>query len=231
MAFSTYRSGGVSKGAYASMNVNPFCGDAPEEVSENRRRLAQRLGTDCIVIPHQVHGTRTAFVDACCTLEGYDAVVTQKPGVCVCVSTADCIPVLLYDAENRAVAAVHAGWRGTASRIVENVIREMGSRLGTRPSDLSAAIGPGISLEAFEVGEEVFETFRAAEFPMERIAKRFAKWHIDLWEANRLQLERLGVHDITLCGECTYSNPDRYFSARRLGVKSGRILNGIMIRP
>lgn len=230
-AFSTCRSGGVSRGTYATMNVNPYCGDAAADVAENRRRLAAWLGTDRILIPHQVHGTRVAFVTREMDLEGYDALVTQQAGVCVCVSTADCIPILLYDAETKSVAAVHAGWRGTVARIVEQVVSEMATRLGTRPSALSAVIGPGISVDAFEVGDEVYEAFCAAGFPMQRIARRMDRWHIDLWEANRWQLQMLGVEDIRLSGICTYGNADRFFSARRLGTQSGRILNGIMLKP
>ena len=230
-AFSTCRSGGVSRGAYASMNVNPYCGDVPADVSENRRRLSAWLGTENILLPHQVHGTRVAFVAGGEKLEGYDALVTQQARLCICVSTADCIPILLYDAETKSVAAVHAGWRGTAARIVEKVIAEMTARLGTRPSALRAVIGPGISLEAFEVGDEVYEAFRAADFPMQRIARRMERWHIDLWEANRWQLQQLGVEDVHVSGICTYNNADRFFSARRLGTESGRILNGIMLKP
>jgi copper oxidase (laccase) domain-containing protein len=99
-------------------------------------------------------------------------------------------------------------------------------------------IGPGISLESFEVGDEVYEAFRKEGFPMERIACRFPaaegeKWHIDLWECNRQQLLSLGVPEaqIQVAGVCTYKNPDQFFSARRLGIRSGRILSGIMQIP
>jgi copper oxidase (laccase) domain-containing protein len=93
-------------------------------------------------------------------------------------------------------------------------------------------IGPCISLDAFEVGDEVYEAFSSADFPMHLIAKRHTeKWHIDLWEANRLQLLACGLRpeNITLSGVCTYTSHDRFFSARRLGIKSGRIFNGIII--
>lgn len=107
------------------------------------------------------------------TLEGVDAVMTDVPKVCVSVSTADCIPILIYDRVHHAVAAVHAGWRSTVLRIPEAVLQAMAGAYGTRPQDVEAAIGPGISLEAFEVGDEVYEAFRTAGFPMEEIARRY----------------------------------------------------------
>ena len=231
-AFSTRRCGGVSEGPYASMNVNPFCGDRPEHVAENRRRLAEALGIspDRFVIPHQNHGTETVFVSEPVELEGVDALVTQEPGLCICVSTADCMPILLYDPVHHAVAAVHSGWRGTAKRIVEHVLQAMHDRLGTRPQDVQACLGPAILLEAFEVGDEVYEAFEQAGFPMEVIARRREKWHIDLEWANMWLLEELGVPFPYTTGFCTYSMPRNFFSARRDGRKSGRILNGIILR-
>lgn len=175
------------------------------------------------------------------TLEGVDAVMTDVPQVCVSVSTADCIPILIYDRVHHAVAAVHAGWRSTVLRISEAVLQAMADAYGTRPQDVEAAIGPGISLEAFEVGDEVYEAFRTAGFPMEEMARRYPatgdgsgrmeKWHLDLWQANRGLLEGCGVPSarIHLAGVCTYLHSERFFSARRLGIRSGRILNGIFL--
>lgn len=232
VAFSTRRKGGVSRGAYASLNANPYCGDNPEHVARNRSILAAELGLEPqhLVVPHQVHGTEVAVVDGLASPEGVDAVLTQTPGICVCVSTADCIPVLLYDPLQQAVAAVHAGWRGTVADIVGKTLSSMQTHFGTRPSDVRAVIGPGIGLQAFEVGDEVYEAFLAAGFPMELIARREGKWHIDLWEANRWLLGRQGVEQIHLSGICTYQHQEDFFSARRLGIRSGRILNGIFIK-
>ena len=218
-AFSTLRNGGVSTGVYESLNVSPTSGDQPENIRENRRRLADALGIspDRFVIPHQNHGTEVRFVSEPVELEGVDALVTRQTGLCICVSTADCIPILLHDPAHHAVAAVHSGWRGTASRIVQIVLRAMQEQLGTRPADVQAAIGPGIGLEAFEVGDEVYEAFRQARFPMEQVARRMEKWHIDLWQANCILLQEAGVERIHLAAVCTYSQHDRFFSARRLG--------------
>ncbi len=232
LAFSTLRSGAVDPGEQAARSDLSYNGYNQWRGTENRRRLAERLGIgpEDFVIPHQVHGDKVAYVTAPGQPEGVDAVFTDKAGLCVCVSTADCIPLLLHDVRHRAVAAIHAGWRGTVARIAGRTLSEMHDLLGTSGSDVRAVIGPGISLPAFEVGDEVCEAFRTAGFPMERIARRTDKWHIDLWEANRLQLEAAGVADIQLAGICTYSRPDLYYSARRLGIESGRILNGIVLR-
>ncbi len=183
------------------------------------------LRTEALALPRQTHSDHVLWMREAGRPEDTDAVITDVPGLCVCVKTADCIPVLLYDRKCRVVAAAHAGWRGTVSRIVSKTIAEM----GVAPSDLSAIIGPGISLEAFEVGDEVYERFQEAGFPMERIAVRKAKWHIDLWEANRWLLEEAGVHDIQVAGICTYNNSAQFYSARREGIDTGRNMNGIFL--
>lgn len=250
-AFSTTRHGGVGRGSYASMNVTHYCGDDAHDVLLNRQRLAAWLGIgeQRIVVPHQTHQTEVRLVgeEKYCQpdfLEGVDALVTSTSGLCIGVSTADCIPVIIYDRVRHVAAAVHAGWRGTVARIVQKTIRQMADWCGSRPSDLSAVIGPGISLAAFEVGDEVYAAFEAARFDMSLIAKRFPasnlsapgvkeKWHIDLWECNRQQLLACGVPDkrILLSGICTYHQCDDFFSARRLGIRSGRIYTGIMLLP
>ena len=106
--------------------------------------------------------------------------MSNLPKECLCISTADCIPVLCYDARHQAIAAIHAGWRGTVARIVSKALEQMRQVYGTEGKDVYACIGSGISQEAFEVGDEVYEAFRQAGFDMERIAVRKGKWHIDL---------------------------------------------------
>lgn len=250
IAFSTDRAGGVSIGPYATFNVNPFCGDDPQHVEWNRQLLCDELGiaADHLIIPHQVHDIKIRRIDRTFlsshlekqvkSLEGIDAVYTTEKGVCVCVSTADCIPVLLYHAGAGIVAAIHAGWRGTCARIVASTFSHLKKTFGVEGTGFKAVICPGISLESFEVGDEVYEAFQKEGFKMESIARKFPagtgeKWHIDLWECNREQLLQQGVpsSQIQVAGVCTYKNPDLFFSARRLGIKSGRILNGIMMIP
>ena len=258
-AFSTTRHGGVSEGNYASLNINEYCGDSKANTDANRLLLANELGIDTnqIIMPHQTHGVESRIIGEefanlpdgvkKMLLEGVDAVMTNIPGMCIGVSTADCIPVLLYDEEHHAAAAIHAGWRGTQARIVHKAVQEMRMAYQTDPTKLKAVIGPGISLDNFEVGDEVYAAFEQAAFDMSTIAeerikrnpnaddpaKAFErKWHINLPLANIQMLTHNGVDEANIIntGICTFDNADNYFSARRLGIESGRIYTGIIIR-
>jgi len=251
-AFSTTRHGGVSTGNYASFNANHYCGDKPENVLSNRASLCERIGIEDshLIVPHQTHHTVTRIIDEAFlalstngqrqALEGVDAVSTNLRDVCICVSTADCIPILLYDETAGVISAVHAGWRGTVARIVEKNIRTLVDTFAVNPRHLHAIIGPGISLDAFEVGGEVYEAFAHEAFDMDAIAMRYTansetagqKWHINLPLCNKLQLLEMGLSEskIFLSNICTYTNHNKFFSARRLGISSGRILNGIIQR-
>ena len=210
--FVTTRHGGVSEGTYGSFNCSPYTKDSCINVNCNQNKLFQITGHQIkeLVIPEQKHG-------------------------CVCVTTADCVPVLLYDRRLQVVAAVHAGWKGTVQHIVSSVMEHMSRNFGTRGADVVACIGPSISLESFEVGDEVYEAFKESGFDMSIIStkkRKTGKHHIDLWEANRSELLYAGIPagQIEVAGICTYIHQDDFFSARRLGIDSGRILSGIMIR-
>ena len=234
--FSTTRHGGCGEGVYATFNCTHYCGDKPEHVSANLEILAASLPKrpQAFVIPRQTHTTNVRVIKDIPTLEtlqDVDAVVTHLKDFCLCVSTADCVPILLYDRVKEVIAAIHAGWRGTVGRIVEKTLDVMKSEFGTEGEAVMACIGPSISLESFEVGDEVYAAFEEAGFDMSRIARKYEKWHLDLWEANRLQLLAHGVlpEHIEVAGICTYQNHEDFFSARRLGIKSGRILSGIQI--
>ena len=234
--FSTTRHGGVGEGAYATFNCTHYCGDNPQHVQTNLERVRTCLPTcpHVFVIPRQTHTTNVKVITDVPVpeeLQDVDAVVTHLKDFCLCVSTADCVPILIYDTKRQVIAAVHAGWRGTVGRIAENTLEVMESQYGTEGKDVIACIGPSISLESFEVGDEVYAAFEEAGFDMNRIARRYEKWHLDLWEANRLQLLAYGVlpENIEVAGICTYQHCEDFFSARRLGIKSGRILSGIQI--
>lgn len=243
-AFSSTRHGGVSQGNHGEFNVNLYCGDDPDDIAQNRKALCQllKIKDDRLVMPHQVHTTGIAQIGNTFfrlsdevrrqVLEGIDALMTNLSGVCIGVSTADCIPIILYDSEHHVAAVVHSGWRGTVANIAGVAVTSMQMAYHTRPEVLQAVIGPGISLENFEVGDEVYEEFAAASYPMDQIARRYEKWHIDLWECCRLQLEDVGLksENIQTSGICTYDHSDDYFSARKLGTDSGRILTGIVLR-
>ena len=246
MAFSTTRMGGCSSGTYASMNCTSYTGDDPVCVGHNQLRLCDMLPQrpQELVIPYQTHGISCLNLDDTyltatqeqkqALLQGVDALTTDKRGICLCISTADCIPVLIYDRVHHACAAIHAGWRGTVERIVSHTLEQMQQRYDTEGKDCLAAIGPGISLNAFETGDEVYEAFATAGFPMTQLSFRHPttqKVHLDLPAANLLQLQEFGIPEsqIEQSHICTLSQHEQFFSARRLGIKSGRILTGIML--
>ena len=242
VAFSTRRGGG--EGNYDTFNITHYCGDDENHVLHCRKELCEKLDIkdDNLILPRQTHEINILDIkdeffklsteERSDKLYAIDAIVTSMPQVCIGVSTADCVPILLYDFKNRIVAAIHAGWRGTVQRIVEKTISYMQTQYSTSSQNIVAVIGPSIGVEAFEVGDEVYDAFLTQGFDMSRIAKRYEKWHIDLWEANRIQLLESGVlfENIQLSSVCTYTNHKEFFSARRLGIKSGRIFNGIMMK-
>jgi len=244
-AFSTTRQGGYSEGRYGEFNINRYCGDSEEAIRQNRSWLCLHLGIsdERLIMPHQVHLTEMAVIDEAflqlsaeerlARLEGVDALMTDVASVCIGVSTADCIPVLLFDPVHQAGCAIHAGWRGTVQRIVEKAVAKMTAVYGTHPADLVAQIGPGIHLDSFEVGDEVYDAFAREGFRMELISKKYEKWHIDLPECNRQQLLSVGIpaSQIAVSPVCTFQQSDRFFSARRLTVNSGRIFTGCIIMP
>lgn len=247
VAFSTTREGGCSTGAYASLNCTAYTGDNPACVERNQQLLRDMLPypPQELVIPYQTHGTSCLTIDETYLnasaeqkqkmLQRVDALTTNHADICLCISTADCIPVLIYDQTHHAAAAIHAGWRGTMQRIVSQTLQQMQQRYGTEGKGCIACIGPGILLQAFETGDEVYEAFAAAGFPMSQLSYRHPstqKYHLDLPAANLLQLQEFGIPiaQIEQSGICTYTQHDRFFSARRLGIKSGRILSGIMLR-
>lgn len=195
-----------------------------------------------VVQGHQVHGSRIAIVDRWMTreeLEGYDAFITDKPGLAIAVRTADCVPVLIYDPNHHVVAAVHAGWKGTVLHISQLTIDVMYRRYNCNPSDLKAVVGPAIGPESFQVGQEVVAKFREAGFPMKDIWSDHGRGdgspmssghHIDLFKANRWLLEKAGVQtsNISVCNLDTYTETS-LFSARREGPACGRNINAIKL--
>ena len=247
IAFSTTRHGGCGSDTYGTFNCTPYTGDETSVVLANQEVLCKLVGitAEQLIVPYQTHSCNVLTIDESfmklssdarhAMLQEKDAVITDVPNICLCVSTADCVPVLLYDAAHEVVAAVHAGWRGTVGKIVENTLQMMRENYGTQTNDVHAIIGPCISLDAFEVGIEVYEAFEQIDCDMKQIAcwhPEKEKYHIDLPKANCLQLLAEGVphaqiHD---SGLCTYTQHRDFFSARRLGIRSGRILNGIVIK-
>lgn len=245
-AFSTSRHcQGVSVDVYGKMNINPYCGDDATVVYKNRQILAKTLSIQesSIFLPHQIHKTTIKLIDKTFLdyskqqqidfLENTDGLVTQCKDICIGVSTADCVPLLLYDNVLRVAAALHAGWRGTLDNIAARGVDVMCRHYGSNPINIKVVIGPSICLESFEVGSEVLEKFLNKGFESSKISVEInGKPHIDLWAINISQLLNAGVlpQHIHSSNICTYLNCSDFFSARRLSINSGRIFTGIIIR-
>lgn len=226
--FST-RLGGVSQGIYSSLNLGFRRGDDPKHVAENYRIFCAAIGVDPakLVFTNQVHGDIVRTVTAADAREGLNAVVeyeadglmTDVPGVALTVFSADCLPILLYDPVRRAVAAVHAGWRGTASGVVTRAVEKMRDCYGTDPADLLAAIGPGISKCCFETHEDVpnamTEAMGACALHSIEVLPT-GKFRVDLKGLNAERLENAGVlpEHIAVSQDCTACLPERYWSHR-----------------
>lgn len=236
--FMTDRLGGVSANNYSSFNLGLYSEDRREDVLANRTLLCRSLQIEenQLFVPKEVHGDRVVWVDVSTSPENLecDALVTTVPGLCVGVTTADCVPVLLYDEEHSVCAAVHAGWKGVVGKILPKTITEIVSRMNLSPASLHVEIHACISQHCFEVGEEVVERFAQvfAADQMSRLADRtgYAKPHIDLRRAVEMQALSCGVPsaNIWVSDICTYRT-DSLFSARRDGFASGRMLSGVII--
>lgn len=257
IAFTTTRKGGFSSGNYCSFNFCPYSGDHPENIKKNRDALCQELGIQNtrLFAPTQKHGNHFLLLDQLflekdtieqeSLLNGIDALITSMTGICIGIFTADCVPILLYNEQSHVAAAVHAGWKGTLTQILSGVLEYMSSKLNCDPHQTKAVIGPSISLEAFEVGKDVFQLFANSHLPIKEISAFVpningdahhngisGKWHIDLWTANVLQLleNDVPLENIQVANLCTYKNSDLLFSARKLGKELGRLFSGIMIK-
>jgi YfiH family protein len=181
-----------------------------------------------------LHVIAAASENAAPPLPEGDGLLAGKTGVLVGVRTADCLPLLLVDRRSRAVAAVHAGWRGSALQIAARAVEKLTKEMGARREDLEAVIGPGIGVCCYEVGEEVAGRF-AAQFKGrfdQAVAERGGRPHVDLAAVNRQQLQEAGVPEsqIHLSGMCTRCLAGQFYSYRREGDKAGRMLAVVGIR-
>ena len=231
--FST-RPGGVSAPPWDSLNLGPGRGDGIECLQENYRRFCAAIGTDVhgTVLSRQVHEDNVRLVTADDAGKGLwkerdytsvDAMICNTPGIALTVFSADCGVILLYDPVQRAIGAVHAGWRGVALGLVKKTVLEMQRQFGTQPEDLHCAIGAAIGSCCFETDDDVPKALRAAmgadaDHYMER---RGSKWHVDLKELNAHWLRSVGVQHIDICPHCTACRPDLYWSHRKMGEARG----------
>jgi len=237
------RHGGASREDYKSLNMSFREGDEEFRVLQNWSKLAKSfdIPLERFLVLNQVHGDGILVVG----VEGdnfssqselsYDAIVTNHPGLAICIKTADCVPVFIVDKAKKVVAAVHAGWKGTALAISAKVIRLMRERYGSQPQDILVAIGPSIGLCCYEVDNATAEAFQAQKnkesflFPK---ASKSNKWMVDLPEANRRQILDCGIPEANIesSGYCTMCHQDIFFSHRGSGGITGRQINFMMIK-
>lgn len=238
-AFFTRR-GGVSLPPFASLSFSQSVGDDPEHVRENLSRAARalELATPRVCFASQTHGTDVLCVDESSSPDEVsqreaDAVLSSDSTLACAVRTADCVPILIADRVSGAVAAVHAGWRGVELGVIESAVGAL-RKLVDDAGDLIAAVGPHISLRAFEVGEDVAARLLAVS-PVSGVVDRSLgpKPHVDLRRIVRAKLAVQGLEPTAIDDVlgCTVLEPDRFFSFRRDGARSGRHLSAIVARP
>ncbi len=234
------RSGGVSQGVYASLNGGLGSSDAPDNVAENRARMAAALGVpaDHLLTAYQIHSPDVAVVDKPWTKENRpraDAIVTRTPRLAIGVSTADCGPLLFADPQACVIGAAHAGWRGAFTGIIEAVIAAM-EKLGADRARIAAVLGPTISQPNYEVGPEFLDRFLAAAADNARFFKpseRAGHAMFDLAGYIAARVRGAKIANFEDLGLCTFAEPDRFFSYRRttkLGEPDyGRHINAIAL--
>jgi len=216
------RAGGVSDGLYASLNGGVGSRDAADKVAENRARMAAALGVEPhrFLTAYQIHSPNVVVAEAAWTGETRpraDAIVTRMRSLAIGVTTADCGPILLADPQAGVIGAAHAGWRGALTGVVEATVEAM-ERLGARPGEIRAAIGPMIRQSNYEVGADLMSRFAAEDRASNRFfsaAQRDGHALFDLAGYVAERLARAGVGRIEDIGLCTYADPERFFSYRR----------------
>ncbi len=244
--FITSRKGGLSKGPYESMNTGFHVGDNDWIVLQNRNKLASTVNASIsqFTFAAQTHSSNVAIInntakgkgstDSKTAVHNTDALICATPGIYICVQTADCVPLLLFDPINRAIAAIHAGWRGTLKKITEATILMMMHTFETRPSDLVVGIGPSNGPCCYEVGEDVYAEANKSLGNAADVIKsgpRKGKYMFDQWQANFNQLTGLGVkaENIEMAEICSQCQSDVFFSSRKGKGITGRTTSGIML--
>lgn len=225
------RHGGVSRAPWAALNLGGNVGDEAAAVRHNHELMYAALGVDgaraCSV--WQVHGRDTLIVSQPPRgrrwLARADAMVTDQPDTPLSMRFADCVPLLFHDRRRGVIGMGHAGWRGTVQGVGATVVRLMARAYGCRPADIEVGIGPSIGPDRYQVGEEVIDAVQAYFGTTDGLMKRDPADHtayLDLWAANRLDLERAGVGQINVAGICTAERTDEFYSHRAENGQTGR---------
>lgn len=229
----------TTKEGWVSGNKPRFTGDSEAIYSGFRKELAVSCELDAgqFVFPRQTHSDRIVVVTSenfTNTIDDTDALITNETGIFICVQTADCVPILLFDPVKKVVAAIHAGWKGTISKIAKKTVQQMTEKFGCNPADIVAGIGPSIHIHAYEVGPEVVEAVEASFSNSPALLKpsmNEGRAYFDLWEANQTVLLESGIQEenIELMGLCSFEQADLFYSARRDGTDTGRMVSGIRL--
>ena len=229
----------TTKEGWISGNTPRFTGDLESTYSGFRKELALSCHWDAnrYIFARQTHSNHVAVVTSenlMTAIPDTDALITNEPGLFICIQTADCVPVLLFDPQLKVVAAIHAGWRGTVSKIARKAIQQMTETFGCDPADIIAGIGPSIHMHAYEVGQEVVKAVEANFSNSTTLLKPSldeGKAYFDLWEANRTVLIESGIpeENIEVMGLCSFEQVDLFYSARREGIETGRMVSGIRL--
>lgn len=226
----------VGNDSYSTFNICHYTGDEPGHVEACRKQLCDFLSIEPrqLIIPRQTHSVNVAVVrdlPVCDTdIENTDAIVTPLPDIAIAVNTADCVPILFADPDTGIIAAAHSGWKGTVGKIVVRTIEIMVS-LGAKPENITAMTGPCICGDCFDVGNEVVEQFISSGLSStDIILQRHPRKHINLRQAVNTSLLQAGLkpQNITISRHCSRCEHNELFSARKLGVKSGRTLSLII---
>lgn len=224
------RHGGISPAPWDTLNLGKSTEDKPGNVAENRRRFSGVLGFEPAQMAwsKQVHGDQISLIAAAGGMEGYDALVTNIPGILLTVSVADCTPILIFDQKNGVIAAVHAGWKGTAAMVLKKTLDLMAFQYGSLGADCFAYIGTCIDECSFEVGTEVAEQF---DSPFKRWDHQRNKYFVDLKKANTAQCFEFGIPEkqLEVSPFSTVLHNEDYFSHRKEGGVTGRMMAGIGI--
>jgi hypothetical protein len=227
----TTRGGGASAGPFESLNLGGLVGDDPALVAENWARLERATGLRFARV-RQVHGARAVLADAPShPVDEADVVVSRAAGVAACVSVADCVPILLADPGTGAVAAVHAGWRGTVARAAAEGVLALAREAGAPPERLLAAVGPSIGPCCYEVSPDLAARFRGELGP--EAVREGSPPRIDLWGANAAVLRAAGVRAdrLAILRRCTACEPELFYSHRRDAGRTGRQVAFIAPHP
>ncbi len=224
------RHGGVSVGPFAGLNVGGTVGDDPAHVEANLWliRCALGISAETVATAHQVHGNRIAVLssgDGGKVFPETDALISNIPGMTLLLRFADCVPILFCAPRQHAVGLAHAGWQGTLKEIAARTAQAMCLTYGCEADDLYVGLGPAIGPCCFEVGPEITAQVRSASWGCEELisqAKANGKAHLDLWQANTLQLRRIGIQHIELAGLCTRCHRDEFYSHRGENGHTGR---------